>query len=81
MATNAFYCSKCRKNTRHLEIKAEEYLALQGIEGTQLQIERIISRMGIYEMLQNIQGHRYWKCSECLYPSEKNLSGKDVWDK
>lgn len=81
MATNSFYCQKCRKNTRHYEIPVEEYLALKGVSGTDLKIERVFARLGVYKLINTLDGHRYWKCSECLRPSERDLAGTDVWAK
>lgn len=47
MGTNSFYCSKCKKNTLHIEISAEEYLALKGVSGKQLLAERLLSKLGV----------------------------------
>ena len=81
MGTNSFYCSKCKKNTLHIEISAEEYLALKVVSGKQLLAERLLSKLGAYKLINTLQGHNYWKCSKCLSPTERDLAGKDVWNK
>ena len=57
MGTNSFYCSKCKKNTLHIEISAEEYLALKGVSGKQLSAEWLLSKLGAYKLINTLQGH------------------------
>lgn len=81
MGTNSFYCSICKKNTRHIEIPIEEYLALKGVSGKELLAERFLSKMGVYKFINALDGHKYWKCTDCLFPTERDLAGKNVWEK
>ena len=81
MGTNSFYCNRCKRNTRHIEISVEEYLALKGVSGKELLAERFLSKMGVYKFINALDGHKYWKCSKCLSPTERDLAGKDVWNK
>lgn len=81
MRTNSFYCSTCKNNTRHIEIPVEEYLALKGVSGKELLAERFLSKMGVYKFINALDGHKYWKCTGCLCPTERDLSGKNVWEK
>lgn len=80
MRTNLFYCSTCKKNTRHIEIPVEEYLALKGVSGKQLLAERCLSKIGIYKFINALDGHKYYKCTDCLSPTERDLAGKNVWE-
>ena len=81
MGTNSFYCNRCKRNTRHIEISVKEYLALKGVSGKELLAERFLSKMGVYKFINALDGHKYWKCTDCLCPTERDLSGKNVWEK
>lgn len=81
MGTNSFYCNRCKRNTRHIEISVEEYLALKGVSGKELLAERFLSKMGVYKFINALDGHKYWKRTDCLCPTERDLSGKNVWEK
>lgn len=79
MATNAFYCKKCGKYTRHFELTWREYQASTGDDeiGNQM-ITGFCDIIGLSKLVKTISGHKFWKCGECGDTSIRNSAGDEV---
>lgn len=76
MATNAFYCPKCGKYTKHISISWREYCALEGFDtSTQLLTGGLFDLAGAGALTRFITGLRPYKCTECGKASSRNLKG------
>lgn len=76
MATNAFYCPKCGKFTKHISISWREYTALQGFDtSTQLLMGAFGDFAGGGTLTKIATGIRPYKCTECGKASSRNLKG------
>lgn len=78
MATNAFYCRKCKCYTRHVEISCREHAALVGCNPVVSSIVGLcMDFTGMKHLTFGLEGHRFYKCCKCGRPSERNLKGEE----
>lgn len=76
MTTNAFYCPKCGKFTKHISISWREYTALQGFDtSTQLLMGAFWDFAGGGALTRIATGIKPYKCTECGEASSRNLKG------
>ena len=76
MATNAFYCPKCGKFTKHISISWREYTALMDFDTeTQLLMGGVFDVLGGGALTKLALGIRPYKCTECGKASSRNLKG------
>ena len=79
MATNSFYCNKCKKYTIHYELSWSEFQASTGDDefGNQI-ITRFCDITGISKVSKTLTGDRFWKCGECGDTMIRNSAGDEV---
>ena len=76
MATNAFYCSRCGKFTRHCTITLREFSALDG-DGFFGQTAGLLSDLtGITYLTGTACDFSFWKCMDCGRATSRNAKGE-----
>lgn len=76
MATNAFYCSRCGKFTRHCKISLREFGALDGdgFMGQGLGLFGDVT--GITHLTGIVCDFSFWKCMGCGRATSRNAKGE-----
>lgn len=78
MATNAFYCSRCGKFTKHCRISARELSALSG-DGAIIQAFSVFSDyIGLTHLLDSV-ANSDWKCMDCGRATVRSAKGEVLW--
>lgn len=76
MSTNAFYCPRCGKFTRHCEISMREFSALNG-DGFVAQTAGVINDItGMSYLMRKFSGYNFWKCMDCGFATSRNSKGE-----
>lgn len=78
METNAFYCSRCDKCTKHIEVSTREFAALNG-DNTIVQAAGLFSDFtGISRLLKTISGNNCYKCMNCGRITVRDIKGEVI---
>lgn len=78
MATNAFYCSRCGKFTKHCRISARELSALSG-DGFIIQaLSTFSDYIGLTSLIDKV-GNSGWKCMDCGRATVRSAKGEVLW--
>lgn len=76
MSTNAFYCPRCGKFTRHCKLSLREFGALNG-DGF---VGKVLGLWGDVTGLTHLTGlvcdFSFWKCMECGLATSRNVQGE-----
>lgn len=75
MKTNAFYCPRCSRFTRHCEITHREFSALDGDNKLLQGIATYNDVVGIRVLFNTVTGYHFWKCVNCGLATARNASG------
>ncbi len=84
MATNSFFCTKCGKITKQIEISPREYHALWDrwynvdmSAFTRFVCDTGDEFIGLNKFENKILGIRCFKCCSCGYPTKRKLNGDE----
>ena len=77
MRTNAFDCPRCGQVTRHIEISAREYAALNDWDmGDKIWATVMLDGLGVQKIMNLIHGGGIWKCTKCGLGTHRVASGE-----
>lgn len=76
MATNAFYCSRCGRFTKHCKISLREFCALNGDNFLGQAAGLFNDLTGITYLSGTICDFNFWKCMDCGRATSRNAKGE-----
>lgn len=76
MSTNAFYCSRCGKFTRHCKISLREFCALDGSGFMGQAVALFDDVTGITHVIGTVFDCFGWKCMDCGRATTRNSKGE-----
>lgn len=76
MSTNAFFCPRCGKFTRHCKISMREFSALDGDGFLGQAVSLFDDATGITKMTGTVLDFSFWKCMNCGRATSRNAKGE-----
>lgn len=78
MGMNAFYCSRCGKHTKQVEISMREIAAINKDGALGEIIGGFNDITGLGKLTGTILGRKFYKCCECGKATTRNSAGESV---
>lgn len=72
---NSFYCPRCGRNTRHLEVELREVSAVQGTGKLVQAFTESYGGYSIGKRILGVSGTYFWKCVDCTSIYQRDAAG------